>query len=423
MLEVYLVMKETRTLEYKEQVTNTFLKTVSAYANYGTGIIMFGVNDEGVRVGIKNPEQVCLDIENKINDSIDPVPHYTLHVDEKFSVITLTVEEGQHKPYFYKSKAYRRNDSATIEVDRLELTRLILEGQNMAYEELPAKVQEFKFTALEAELKEKLKIQEVSLDTLKTLELYSDENGYNNAAEIFSDNNGFCGIDIVRFGDTIDIFLDRETCVNESVISQYNDAVNMYRKYDQYEKVEGLTRNIHALIPEEAYREAIANALVHRTWDTRAHIKVAMFKDRIEITSPGGLTKGITPEDYLRGGLSILRNRIIGNIFFRLHLIERFGTGIRRITEAYRDSALKPNFEFHENSITVVLPVMLECYNLTEDEEKVYALLRGKAVASSAIIQATGFGKSKVLGIVKKLISDGYVKSIGSGRGMKYTLR
>ena len=121
-------MRETRTLEYKETVSNTFLKTVSAYANYGTGVILFGVADNGTVKGIAEPEKVCLDIENRINDSIDPVPDYTLAVEGKPSVIRLTVREGLHKPYLYKAKAYRRNDSATIEADRTELTRLILEG-------------------------------------------------------------------------------------------------------------------------------------------------------------------------------------------------------------------------------------------------------------------------------------------------------
>ena len=101
-------MKETRTLEFKETVTNTFLKTVSAYANYGTGEIRFGIADDGTVKGISEPKKACLDIENRINDSIDPNPEYTLHINENTSVITLTVYEGIHKPYLYKAKAYRR---------------------------------------------------------------------------------------------------------------------------------------------------------------------------------------------------------------------------------------------------------------------------------------------------------------------------
>ncbi len=96
-------MRETKDLEFKEQVTNNFLKTVSAFANYGNGEILFGITDRGEVKGVTNPVKVCLDIENRINDSLDPVPEYTLSVNEKTSVITLRVTEGMHKPYFYKS--------------------------------------------------------------------------------------------------------------------------------------------------------------------------------------------------------------------------------------------------------------------------------------------------------------------------------
>ena len=91
-------MRESKNLEFKESVTNTFLKTVSAFANYGTGKILFGVMDNGVVKGIENPEKVCLDIENRINDCLDPVPEYILEINERTSVITLTVSEGLHKP-------------------------------------------------------------------------------------------------------------------------------------------------------------------------------------------------------------------------------------------------------------------------------------------------------------------------------------
>ncbi len=95
-------MRESKYLEYKESVSNTFLKTVSAFANYGTGEIVFGVADDGTIKGVPEPEKACLDIENRINDSIDPVPEFTLSIHEKTSLITLRIMEGIHKPYFYK---------------------------------------------------------------------------------------------------------------------------------------------------------------------------------------------------------------------------------------------------------------------------------------------------------------------------------
>ena len=121
-------MRETRILEFKETITNTFLKTVSAFSNYDGGTILFGVDDDGNVKGLMDAKQACLDIENKINDSISPQPNYTLEIQNNDQTIKLTVKSGLQKPYLYKAKAYKRNDTATIEVDTLELSRLILDG-------------------------------------------------------------------------------------------------------------------------------------------------------------------------------------------------------------------------------------------------------------------------------------------------------
>jgi ATP-dependent DNA helicase RecG len=414
-------MKESKTLEYKETITNTFLKTVSAYANYGTGKIIFGIADDGTVKGIANPEQTCLDIENRINDNIDPVPEFTLETDSKTSVITLTVFEGLYKPYLYKAKAYRRNDSSSIPADRLELTRLILEGQNLTFEELPAKNQNLTFSLLETKLKERLQLEEVTRDTLKTLELFTDGSGFNKAAELLADKNTLPGIDMVRFGDNINFILDHETIDHRSILEQYDLALGLFRKYYQYEHINGSLRESIYRIPEEAFRESIANALVHRTWDINAHINVAMFDDRVEITSPGGLPDGMSEEEYYRGGISVLRNRIIGSIFYRLRMIERFGTGIRRINESYKNSSLKPVYTLSENTIRIVLPVMEHENLLSPDEKAVYKLLAGRSESRSSIVEKTGFGKTKVIGILKKLESEGYVRSSGNGRGTRYS--
>lgn len=132
-------MRETRIVEFKETITNTFLKTVSAFSNYDGGTIFFGIDDNGDIKGLLDVKQACLDIENKINDSISPQPNYMLEIQNNDQIIKLTIKSGLQKPYLYKSKAYKRNDTATIEVDTLEFSRLILEGKNIRFEELTCK--------------------------------------------------------------------------------------------------------------------------------------------------------------------------------------------------------------------------------------------------------------------------------------------
>lgn len=146
-----------------------------------------------------------------------------------------------------------------------------------------------------------------------------------------------------------------------------------------------------------------------------------MFDDRIEVTSPGGLPKGLSKEEYLAGQLSILRNPIIANIFFRLGLIEQFSTGIQRILAAYADSKTQPQFSIFENSIKIVLPVVkMELQGVSEDANEVYSILQSAPLSSSRISQETSFSKNKVLNLLQELIQKGYVVKIGNGRSTKY---
>ena len=361
-------MRETKSLEFKESITNTFLKTVSAYANYGTGKIQFGIKDDGAIIGIENPREACLAIENKINDTINPIP-------------------------------------------------------NFRYDSLVSKRQDLQFTVLEEACKSIMGISALTRDLLITLELYRMNEGYTIAGELLADENSFHGVDMARFGESINVFLERNTVEHTSLLNYYNEAITMYRRYYQYSEIEGSFRKRYERIPETAFREAIANALVHRAWDIPAHTKISMFDDHIEIVSPGGLPKGLGKDQYLEGQISILRNPIIGNVFFRLEIIERYGTGIQRIQEAYKNSVKKPQFDISDNSIKIILPVIEKNIDkLTIDEKKIYNILQFKALSSGKLVENTGFGKTKVLQIVNKLVKSGFLRKQGSGRSTTYTV-
>lgn len=417
-------MRETRILEFKETITNTFLKTVSAFANYDGGIILFGVDDDGNVKGLSDVKQDCLDIENKINDSISPQPNYTLEIQNNDQTIKLTVKSGLQKPYLYKSKAYKRNDTATIEVDTLEFSRLVLEGKNIEFEELPCKDQELSFEILHRKLKERIQIETFNQDTLRTLNLYDNVNGFNNAAGLLADKNHFPGIDICKFGENISTIQKRATFENRSVLDEYEKALAVFKDYYQYEVVQGADRKKMEKIPEAAFREAIANALIHRAWDVASHIKVSMFDDRIEIVSPGGLPSGITTEEYLSGKLSVLRNRNLANVFYRLGFAEIFGTGIIRIKQLYEDGQIKPDFETSENAIKIVLPIFEENADLMEDERVIYKLLSKTMLKPiSEIAPYVPFGKSKTIKLLKGMEEKGVITIDGKGRGTKYIIK
>ncbi len=415
-------MKESKTLEFKENVSNTFLKTVSAFANYNGGEILFGVDDNGNETGIKDLKQTCLDIENKINDSIVPQPAYSISIIDQ--VISLKIEPGNHKPYMYKSKAYRRNDTSTIEVDPLELSRLILEGQNIKFESLACKKQNLDFTILRKQIMEKVHLENFTNDTMRTLNLYNNEIGYNNVAGILADENDFPGIDIAKFGESVNIIQRRATYSNMSILRSYEMAVEEFRTFYEYEEIKGIQRLRIEKIPEDAFREAVANAIVHRAWDISAQIRVLMFDDHIEISSPGGLSSDISEEEYLAGIVSVPGNPILANVFFRLGYIEVLGTGIRRIRRLYEGSVTQPEFKVYDNSITVILPLFEEEMYLNDDELEIYQALKNRGrVSMSAIVSEVSFGRSKVIKIVQHMIEKGIIEVSGNGRGTKYQLK
>lgn len=417
-------MRETRNLEFKETITSTFLKTVSAFSNYDGGIILFGVDDDGNIKGLSDIIKACLDIENKINDTISPQPDYVLEPNEVNKTIKLIVKSGLQKPYLYKSKAYKRNDSATIEVDTLEFSRLVLEGKNISFEELPYKDQNLTFHFLEEQLEKSIQINSFNLDTLKTLNLYDNNNGYNNAAGLLADTNDFPGVDIIKFGENISVIQKRITFDHMSILEVYKKSLEVFRDYYRYEVIEGFERKNVEKIPEAAFREAIANGLIHRMWDVNSHIRISMFDNYIDIVSPGGLPSGISEEEYLNGKTSVLRNRNLANVFYRLGFVEIFGTGITRIKQLYESSFVKPRFEVSENTIKIELPVFEDISDLTDDEHLVLKALSKTVLKSiSEIVSSTPFGKSKVSSLLKILEKKGVVLIQGKGRSTKYIIK
>jgi ATP-dependent DNA helicase RecG len=149
-----------------------------------------------------------------------------------------------------------------------------------------------------------------------------------------------------------------------------------------------------------------------------------MFEDRIEIVSPGGLPSGLSKDEYLSGQISMLRNPIIANVFYRLGIIEQFGTGIRRIIHSYQQSKSKPQFEIFENSLKVVLPLVVSNLSaLSSDQNRIYNLLQSGHTQTSQLVDQSGFSRTKTLALLNKLIALGYVEKTGQGRATKYQVR
>lgn len=140
-------LTESKILEFKQDFTPSFLKTVSAYANYTDGKIIFGIKDNGQVIGIQDTDIFKLRVENSINDNIRPRPSFEISVSiiEDKEVVVLSVNKGMQTPYYYQHQVYNRSDTSTVAVDLAALQELILLGTNLTYEDLPAIEQNLNF--------------------------------------------------------------------------------------------------------------------------------------------------------------------------------------------------------------------------------------------------------------------------------------
>ena len=254
--------------------------------------------------------------------------------------------------------------------------------------------------------------------------MYDNVNGFNNAAGLLADKNHFPGIGYCQVRENISIIQREQRLKIHPFWMRMKKALAVFRDYYQYEVIQGADRKKMEKIPEAAFREAIANALIHRVWDVDSHIRVSMFDDRVEVVSPGGLPSGITAEEYLSGKLSVLRNRNLANVFYRLGFVEIFGTGITRIKQLYAEGLMKPDFEVSENAIKIVLPLFEKDANLSEDEKVIYKLLSKTMLKPiSEIAPYIPFGKSKTTKLLKDMGEKGVIAIEGKGRGTKYIIK
>lgn len=163
-------------------------------------------------------------------------------------------------------------------------------------------------------------------------------------------------------------------------------------RHCEYEAIDGAARVLVERIPKKAFREAVANALAHRIWDVDACVRISLSEDGAEVVSPGGLVPGMTKEAYLEGRFSLLRNPVLAESMFRAGLIERFGTGVRRIRGAYEGTGSSPSFEAGDGYISVKLPFVDRRSALTDEERSVLdAVPENRLVSRSTVSEVTGY--------------------------------
>jgi ATP-dependent DNA helicase RecG len=416
---------ESKTIELKRTLTSNIYKSISAFSNLDGGSIFLGINDKGEVVGIVDLKNIKLNIENTINDVFTPRPiiDFINHETGGKSVLELKVIKGNNPPYFYKNISYMRTDTSTVPMDSKTLTRYMLSRENIGFDERGGNKNDLSFDYLENDLKETLGLEKLNESSLITLGLM--KNGLlNNAAILLSDNNDISNsyVDIAKFKISADTFVDRIKLEKQSSLKYYYDLLDLFNKYYPRLSVVSVPKRIEReQIPYGAFKEAILNAIVHRDYLVNRGIQISMYDYMIEINSPGGLPEGINKEIYLSGGTSIPRNKAIASVFFRLGIIDQFGTGIKRIIHNYNNTDEKPSFVIDDNQIKIILPVVGYEYHKLNEEEGIISYLKSHPNSSRSKIESKlQIERATILRRLNELIESDLVKKIGNGPNVTY---
>lgn len=437
---------ENKTTEFKREYVEDIKNTIIAFANCEGGTLYIGMNDDGTVCGVDNVDDTMLRVTNAVRDAVRP--DITMFVecrndvmDEK-SIVCVTVQRGTARPYYLQGKGIRpegvyvRQGASTVPATDAVILNMIKETSGDSYETARSLDQNLTFDK-SADFFKKRKV-EFGKTQMRTLHLIGEDDMYTNLAFLLSEQCTHMIKLAVFEGSKKSVFKDRQE-LSGSLLEQLEKTFDYIDRYNRTRaEFSGLDRLDMRDYPPEAIREALLNAIVHRDYSFNGATLISIFEDRIEFVTIGGLVKGITLDD-VKLGVSVLRNQYLANIFYRLRLIEAYGTGILKINECYDDYAVKPIIETTSNAFKITLP---NTNFLTEEEKTpntrktsgftsvskkeermnaVLKLCRSKgSIVRSDIEMELGVSQSTAILLLRELTDDGVLIKKGKTKNLRY---
>ena len=371
---------ETNLYDKKEKLEinkpKSWLKSVSAFTNGRGGKLIFGVKEDNTIIGLSDYQEVSENISEIIKTKMDPNPEFDMEIKEIDGkvILILSIFAGKNTPYFVidggTRTAYKRIGNQSVPAGRIDLFNLSLKGEHISYDSLESKkrLEDVTFKELSIEYKNRTE-KEFEENDLKSFGLVNDEGKFTIAGALFADDyqvyqsRVFCtrwngltkassrieALDDVEFeGNIIYLLKASSDFVKRNTKKMWKKGPIYRIEYPEY--------------PERAVQEALVNALIHRDYSVvGSEVHVDIYDDRLEIYSPGGMYDGTFVQDFNPLNVSSTRrNPIIADVFARMDLMERRGSGLRKIIEAYQaeynyKEELKPEFSSTESSFTTIL--------------------------------------------------------------------
>ena len=440
--------QESETVELKSAVVDDIKKEIIAFANSDGGKLYIGVRDNGEVAGLDDPDGTALQVSNMVRDSIKPditmFLHYQTIEEDGKKIIEISVQRGTNRPYYIAKKGMRpegvyvRQGYSSVPATDTAIRCMIKETDGDRFETMRCLDQELTFE----DTKKEFQFHEIELgpQQMRTLKLVENDGLYSNLALLLSDQNPHTIKVAVFQGTKQMIFKDRRE-FGGSLMKQMNEVYEYIDFRNQIRAtIEKLSRIDVRDYPVIAVREALLNLLVHRDYSFSASALISIYDDRIEFVSIGGLMPGIDLEDIM-AGISVCRNQNLANVFYRLHLIEAYGTGLTKIMEAYEETSEKPVISTTKNSFKITLPNVNAKYEtravpepienslsapvlkIDNNEQRVLSYVREHgAITRLEAEELLDTSASTASRLIKKMVKAGLLLPHGKARSTRYTL-
>lgn len=443
-------MIENVDIEFKEvdrktgKLPDSISREIIAFANAEGGTLYIGIGDDGRAVGVENPDDVMTRLTNVARETILPdirpfIDVRAVEMDGKY-VIKTTVFVGTERPYYLAKEGltpkgvFIRKGAACVPLSEAGIREMIMETSGKSFEESRSLNQDLTFQTLNAELR--ARGMEFGAEQMKTLKLVGRDGLYNNLALLLSDQCVHTVKVAVFQGADNAVFRDRRE-FSGSLLKQLED---IYAFLDRYNRTEasfsGLRRMDRRDYPPEAIREALLNSMVHRDYLFSGSTIINLYEDHLEFVSLGGLVPGLSMEAVFLGA-SQSRNPNLAAVFYRLGLVESYGTGVRKILRLYQDAASLPVFHSAEGAFTVVMKnrnagssdstvssvrseeqIQLQSGG-AEYVVKALALEKGQLTRKD-VEEALQVGSTKAYKVLKQLCAEGVLVQILQGNRTVY---
>ena len=428
---------ETEKIEFKSQFTEEIYKEVIAFANTDGGIVYVGMDNDGNAVGLKDVDKEYTRITNGIRDAIMPdVTMFVRFTIQDNKVVRITVSEGTNKPYYLKGKGLKpsgvfvRQGTSSVPASLEQIRQMIKESDGDTFEEKRSLEQELTFEAAEKAFK--FYGVEFCREKYRALGMTQKKDGiYTNLAWILSDQCTHTTKIAVFSDEACTVFRDSRE-FGGSVFRQFENTVSYLALCNKtISVIKGVVRTDRQDYPEEAIREALLNAIVHRDYSFSGSIIINVTDCKMEFISLGGLLFGLSLDD-IRSGISQPRNKNLAEVFHRLRLIESYGTGIRRIFNLYADCPKQPQIEVTANTFKIILPNMNAVIStgagtvsaVTSQMQKVLDYIRANGkITEKEIGDLLGLKKTRTFTVAKQMKDLGLIKVVGRGEGKYYTMK